>query len=158
MHLWFYALLFITVALDQVSKIMVRHHMQIGDSIEVWSGFLHFTRYENSGVAFGMLQGYGRLFVPVAILVIGLILYYRKKGYIKGRLLETGAALFGGGAIGNAIDRTLFNQVTDFIAFQYHDGILNLADYALNVAIILIALAMLFEWLEAMKAQAKTTI
>lgn len=152
----FYALLFITVALDQVSKMMVRLHMRIGDSNEIWSGVLHFTRYENSGAAFGMLQGYGRLFVPVAILVIVLILYWRKKGFFKGRLLEAGAALFAGGAIGNAIDRILFNQVTDFIAFQYHDGILNLADYALNLAVILIVLDMLSQWLKARKAQ--TTI
>lgn len=151
--MWFYPVLFITVALDQASKIMVRLHMQIGDSNEIWSGILHFTRYENSGAAFGMLQGYGRLFVPVAILAMFLILYYRKKGFIKGRLLEAGAALFAGGAFGNAIDRILFNQVTDFIAFQYHDGILNLADYALNLAIIFIMLAMLPQCLKARKAE-----
>jgi signal peptidase II len=152
--MWFYAVLIITIALDQGSKMIVRLQMEVGDSIEVWRGILDFTRYENSGAAFGMLQGYGRWFVPVAVVAVGFILYYRNKGHFKGKLLETGAALFAGGAIGNAIDRVLFNQVTDFIAFQYHDGILNLADYALNLAVIVIVLEMVSQWFKTRKTQA----
>jgi lipoprotein signal peptidase len=55
-------------------------------------------------------------------------------------LLELGAGFLAGGAIGNAIDRVLFNQVTDFIIFGTSNGILNLADYALNVGIVLLLL------------------
>lgn len=54
-----------------------------------------------------------------------------KNGYINGKLLETGITFYVGGAIGNSIDRVLFNQVTDFIDFSFRQGIPNLADYAL---------------------------
>lgn len=52
--------------------------------------------------------------------------------------METGTALLVGGAVGNAIDRILFNKVTDFVAFQHGHGILNLADIAINVGVLLI--------------------
>jgi signal peptidase II len=43
-----------------------------------------------------------------------------------------------GGAAGNAIDRLFFNKVTDFIEFCAGHGILNLADLAINVGVIII--------------------
>ncbi|MEH7237708.1 signal peptidase II [Bacillus sp. JJ1562] len=137
-HIWFYAVAIVAIFIDQVSKYLVRAHLEVGETLEVWNGVLHFTHYQNSGAAFGMFEGYGRLFVPVAIIVVGIFLYMRKKGHLNGFIMEIGAGLYVGGAIGNAIDRIFFNQVTDFIDFQYNGGILNLADYALNFGIILI--------------------
>lgn len=134
----FYTVAIIAILLDQISKYMIRTHLEVGDTIEVWKGVLHFTHYQNSGAAFGMFEGYGRLFIPVAVIVVGIVIYMRKKGHINGGFIEVGYGLYVGGAIGNAIDRILFNQVTDFIHFQSRGGILNLADYALNFGILLI--------------------
>lgn len=134
----FYSVAFIAILIDQISKYLIRGHLEVGDSIEVWNGVLHFTHYQNSGAAFGMFEGYGRLFVFVAIIVVGIFIFMRKEGYINGVIMQLGSGLYVGGAIGNAIDRILFNQVTDFIDFQFNGGILNLADYALNFGIILI--------------------
>jgi len=133
----FYILATLVILVDQVSKIWIRLHFDVGEQIEVWAGILYFIRYENAGIAFSMLQGYGRLFVPVAVLVVGFILYYRSQLKTTGIILDIGTALLVGGAIGNAIDRVLYNQVTDFIHFNWNHGILNLADYAINFGIIL---------------------
>lgn len=67
----------------------------------------------------------------------------RKNGHINGIFIEVGYGFYVGGAIGNAIDRILFNQVTDFIHLQSRGGILNLADYALNFGILLILIDVL---------------
>lgn len=136
--IFFYCIALLTIFIDQISKHLVRTHLEIGDTLEVWEGVLHFTHIQNSGAAFGMFEGYGRLFVPVAIIVVGVFMYMWKKGYINGAIMQIGSGLYVGGAIGNAIDRILFNQVTDFIDFEYKGGILNLADYALNFGILLI--------------------
>ncbi|WP_231514942.1 signal peptidase II [Oceanobacillus salinisoli] len=134
----FYSVAILVILMDQLSKYWIRAHLHVGDTMEVWEGVLNFTHIQNSGAAFGLFEGYGRLFVPVAIIVAVFSIYMLKKGYINGKLLEIGIALFAGGAIGNAIDRILFNQVTDFIHFQFRQGILNLADYALSLGVIII--------------------
>ncbi|MBP1932789.1 signal peptidase II [Ammoniphilus resinae] len=133
----FYILAILVILFDQASKIWIRFHFAVGEQMEVWPGILYLIRYENAGIAFSMLQGYGRLFVPIAVLVVAFILYYRSQLKTKGIIVDLGTALLVGGAIGNAIDRVLYNQVTDFIHFNWNHGILNLADYAINLGIIL---------------------
>ncbi|RLL39992.1 signal peptidase II [Oceanobacillus piezotolerans] len=134
----FYLVTSFVILMDQLSKHWIRSSLQVGETIEVWEGVLNFTHFQNSGAAFGWFEGYGRLFVPVAIIIAVLSVYMLKKGFIYGKLLEIGVALFVGGAIGNAIDRTIFNRVTDFIHFQFDDGILNLADFALVFGVFLL--------------------
>ncbi|WP_231514828.1 signal peptidase II [Oceanobacillus salinisoli] len=134
----FYLVAMLVIVIDQLSKYLIRETLHVGDTIEVWEGVLHFTYIQNSGAAFGLFEGYGRLFVPVAMIVTVLSMYMLRKGHINGKLLVIGTGLFVGGAIGNAIDRVLFNQVTDFIHFTYRQGILNFADYALSFGVLLI--------------------
>ena len=139
----FYSIIFVVLVLDQFSKFWVRMYVNVGETFELWKGVLSITHYENSGVAFSLFQGYGRLFVPFAVLIIFIINNYRKKMKNKRLLLEIGFGFLVGGAIGNAIDRIAFNQVTDFISFHYSHGILNLSDYAINIGIIFVLVDML---------------
>lgn len=132
----FYLMIGFIILLDQVTKYWIRNNLDVGDTIVVWEGILHFTNYQNSGAAFGLFRGYGRLFVPVAVIISAVSIFMLEKGYLSGKLTEVGIAFFIGGAIGNAIDRTLFNQVTDFIKFQFHRTIFNLADIALFIGVI----------------------
>jgi signal peptidase II len=140
MLILFYSVVILVIFIDQLSKFWIRTQLNVGDTMVIWEGVLNFTHIQNSGAALGLFEGYGRLFVPVAIIIAAVSMYMLKKGYINGRLLQTGAALYVGGALGNAIDRILFNQVTDFIHFSFRDGVPNLADYALvfGVGLILI--------------------
>lgn len=134
----FYILVMIVIVVDQVSKYWIRANLKVGEKKQVWQGVLKFSHYQNSGAAFGIFKGYGRLFVPVAILVAIVSIYMLETGEVNGRLVEIGLGLFVGGALGNAIDRTLFNQVTDFIQFKFVKGIFNIADYALILGVLLI--------------------
>ena len=112
------SLLFIILILiiDQVLKIWVKTHMQIGDEIQLFGklGTLHFI--ENNGMAFGMEMG-GKpgkfilsLFRIVAIFGIGWFLssLIRKKTNI-GLVLAVSAIL--AGAIGNMIDSAFYGII-----------------------------------------------
>ncbi|WP_019910123.1 signal peptidase II [Paenibacillus sp. HW567] len=139
----FYLIAIGVILADQAAKWAVRSNMQLGESIPVWSGHLQFTYYENSGAAFSSFQGYGKYFAIVAVLFVVAIFYYRRKGELRGPVLEMASGFLVGGAIGNAIDRILYHQVTDFLVFGSRGGILNLADLAINAGGLLIVVHLL---------------
>lgn len=138
MLILFYSVVMLVIIIDQLSKYWIRAQLAVGETMVVWEGVLNFTHIQNDGAAFGLFEGYGRLFVPVALLIAVVSIYMLRKGYIKGRVLQIGLALYVGGALGNAIDRILFGQVTDFIHFSFRNGVPNLADYALILGVGLI--------------------
>ena len=49
----------VIVALDQVTKAMVRRTLPLHESVTVIPGFLDFTHVRNTGAAFGILNGVG---------------------------------------------------------------------------------------------------
>lgn len=149
----FYLIALLVLLMDQLSKIWIRMNVAVGESFRLGNSPVIITHYENSGAAFSSFQGYGRLFVPIAIFVVIFLIYYRK-WESKRLLLEIGAGFLAGGAIGNAVDRVLFNQVTDFITFGKSNGILNLADYAINIGVILLILDTVYtEFIQKKKPQ-----
>lgn len=112
------SILFIAIILiiDQVLKIWVKTHMQIGDEIHIFGerGMLHFI--ENNGMAFGMEMG-GKtgkimlsLFRIVAIFGIAWFLnsIIKKKANF-GFILAVSAIL--AGAIGNIIDSAFYGII-----------------------------------------------
>lgn len=132
----YYMIVFLVTVIDQLSKNWIRMNLKVGESFEPWKGVLSITHYENSGIAFSSFQGYGRFFVPFAVLVVVMIINIRKRMQNKRLLFDIGTGFLCGGAIGNAMDRIFFNQVTDFIAFHFNHGILNFSDYAINVGFL----------------------
>lgn len=134
----FYLIAIIVVAIDQLAKLWIRSSIEVGESVPFWDSVLHLTHYENSGMAHSLFQGYGRLFAVFAVLFIAGVLYYRKKGEIKGKAMDISMGFLVGGAAGNAIDRILFGKVTDFLEFTSGHGILNLADVAINIGVVLL--------------------
>ena len=112
------SILFILLILviDQVLKIWVKTHMQIGDEIHIFGnrGMLHFI--ENNGMAFGMEMG-GKtgkyvlsIFRIIAITGIGWFLYsiIKKKVY-TGLVIAVSAILVG--AAGNLIDSAFYGMI-----------------------------------------------
>lgn len=139
----FYFTAFLVILLDQLSKWWVRSHMAVYEVIPAWGLIHEFQHYENSGMAFSLFQGYARWFGLIAVIFIGLILYYRHKGEFEGRILNIGAGFLVGGAAGNMIDRFWHGKVTDFIVFSEGGGVLNIADVALNIGILLYIIGMI---------------
>ncbi len=143
MKYYFVALLI--VLLDQWSKWLVMENMGLGESITLIENWLYLTSHRNAGAAFGILQGQQWLFIVITVVVIGVILYALQK-FRQERLLALSLSLILGGAIGNFIDRLRFGEVVDFIdvrIFTYHYPIFNVADSAVVIGGVLLAISML---------------
>ncbi len=110
-------LILIVLIIDQWSKIYIKTHFQLGESIEVFKWFkIHFV--ENEGMAWGKkIPGdYGKLFLSifrlVAITGIGYWLWdsLRKK---SSSILIVSIALIFAGAVGNIIDSLVYGLIFD---------------------------------------------
>lgn len=133
----------VTIIVDQLTKFLVVKYMTLGQSISVIDNFLYITSHRNEGAAWGILQGKMIFFYVVTLVVIGLvILWIRKLDIKKEKLLVIALSLILGGALGNFIDRVMYQHVVDFIntyIFGYDFPIFNLADSALCIGVFLMA-------------------
>jgi len=108
----------LTIFLDQLTKGIVRRAVAARGTIEVIRGFFEISYAENTGAAFGMFRGRNSIFVIVSFVAIGFIFaYYRQFKANTWMKLSLGMLL--GGALGNLIDRVIFQYVTDFIRVRW---------------------------------------
>lgn len=127
----------LVVILDQLTKYYVVSNFYLGESVPVIENIFHWTYILNPGAAFGMLEGSRWFFVVIAIAVIGGIWYMRDELNEGGWMMQYGAALFGGGAVGNLIDRMRSGLVIDFFDFRIWP-VFNVADIAICVGVAMI--------------------
>ena len=135
------------IFLDQVTKLLVVKFMELGESIPLIDGFLYFTSHRNEGAAWGMLQGRMWLFYIITVFVIVVLVMFYKREAKTSLLLQTSLVLLMAGAIGNFIDRLLFQKVVDFVdtvIFGYDFPIFNVADASLTAGAILMVIQIFF--------------
>lgn len=135
------------IFLDQVTKLLVVKFMELGESIPLIDGFLYLTSHRNEGAAWGMLQGRMWLFYIITVFVIVVLVMFYKREAKTSLLLQTSLVLLMAGAIGNFIDRLLFQKVVDFVdtvIFGYDFPIFNVADASLTVGVILMMIQIFF--------------
>ena len=105
---------FLTLLVDQLSKIWIKTHMQLHESIEITPWFyIYFT--ENNGMAFG-IEIISKLFLSifrlVAVVLIGYYLYkIVKENYRIGFIVCISLIL--AGALGNIIDSVFYGVIFD---------------------------------------------
>ncbi len=130
------------VAADQLTKLLIRGWLEEG---EVWPGgfdLIRIAHVENSGAAFGMLQGAGPLLIATSIIGVVAVIFLLRTAPAGDRLYTATLALILGGAFGNLIDRVFRGEVTDFIDPTHYPSF-NLADSAIVVGVfVLIVLAL----------------
>ena len=143
----FYVIAILVIMTDQLSKYLIRTYIDIDETFTLWG--IQLTHIENSGMAGSLFQGYGRLFGVVALLFVIGVLYFRSTGEMKGALIDSSFGFLVGGAIGNGIDRLLFGQVTDFIIRS--GGVLNLADRAIQMGVLLLIIYGVVSWLKKVR-------
>lgn len=106
--------------LDQASKYLVVHWMGLARlrEIDVLPPLLNFRYGENRGINFGLLNGdaeISRWLLIVFSLAVCLVVFgWVRRGH-NGRLMQLGAGLLIGGALGNVVDRLLYGYVLDFL-------------------------------------------
>lgn len=144
----------IIVGGDQLTKLIVDHTLQLGGGYTIIEDFFYFTYSRNAGGAWGILQGRMTLFYLVSIIATIGIGYYFVQSHAYQKLTRFGLVLVLSGAVGNLIDRVLFNYVRDFIDFiilGYNFPIFNVADMAITIGIALIIIEVGLEEYKAWK-------
>src|SRR5438045_1273403 len=103
---------------DLATKWWIRSHMLLGGEIKVFP-FFSVCYVHNTGIAFGLFQGWNAAFIALDAVVIAIItamgLRMRRDDPFTALVL---AAVMGG-AMGNLTDRILHGQVTDFLDFYW---------------------------------------
>lgn len=133
-----------TLVVDQVSKYYVSHTYEYLHTMPLIPKVIRFTYVHNYGAGFGILQNQRWFLILVGFLVIGLVLYfYKQLPHDWFSRLAIGLAL--SGAIGNLIDRIRVGYVVDFLEFDFiRFPVFNVADSAIVVGMILLAVKILF--------------
>jgi signal peptidase II len=75
-----------------------------------------------------------------------VVITYSVRSPVHNRLLQFALALILGGALGNLYDRLSYGYVVDFLEFYlgtYHWPAFNIADSAITVGVVLLALEIL---------------
>jgi signal peptidase II len=104
----------VVLALDQLTKAIVRGSMTLGESRRVIGGLLDISYVHNKGVAFGALAGGGAIIAALTGVALGaIVVYFVMRSRTAYLWLPVGMLL--GGAIGNLLDRVRDGAVTDFI-------------------------------------------
>lgn len=133
------------VLCDQIVKVWVRAMAAAhAFPITVIPGVLDFDFVMNTGVAFGLAEGFGYSFVILAALVVVASFIYLLRAPLISHWEVVGLGMVCGGAIGNAIDRTVFGYVTDFIATTFINfPVFNIADIGITVGVVIALLGFL---------------
>ena len=139
------------VAVDQLTKFIVRASLPLYAKKVIIPGLLDFTHVQNTGAAFGVLNAAdfpykSALMIGIATLaLVAISLYARQLGSHE-KLSRYGLALILGGAFGNLIDRAIANYVVDFVDVYWGDAhfwAFNVADAAITIGAILVLFEMI---------------
>ena len=139
------------VALDQLTKLLVRLEIPLHDSVPVIPGLLNLVHVRNTGAAFGFLNAVdfpykAHVVALVATLALVGIALYAARLSSHERLARIGLALILGGAVGNLLDRLTLGSVVDFVDVVFggwHFWAFNVADAAITVGVGIIILDLL---------------
>jgi signal peptidase II len=147
----FFASVIVLVFLDQMTKIAAVHSLKGKSAFSIIPDVFEFSYLENTGSAWGMMEGARIFFLILTVAVFIFIVYViykmpETKKYIPFKIM---LYLLGAGAIGNFIDRLFLGYVRDFIYFKLINfPIFNVADCYVTIAMILFAVLILFVYKE----------
>ena len=143
-------IVFLSIALDQFSKIWVRNNFESYVENSIIGDVFILIKVENTGAFLGMgselpekLRVLLLIVLPIIVL-IGISAYtYIDKALDKMSII--GFSLIIGGGIGNIFDRIVYGSVTDFFYLDFwgifQTGIFNIADLSVTTGMILILIS-----------------
>ena len=117
------------VVLDQVVKLLVRHHIPLGGSVTLIPGVMDLSYVQNTGAAFSLFQEHTWVLAAVSLVVaVLLILALIKKIFTRPWGVISLAVVLAG-AVGNLIDRVFLGFVTDMFQTTFMNfAVFNVAD------------------------------
>lgn len=131
-----------TLILDQFSKMAVVKYFTINlIDIKVTS-FFNLVLVYNKGISFGLFNkiDYSNyIFATISLVIVVLLFNWLKKSNKLGEIIALGLVI--GGAIGNVVDRVLYQGVVDFLQFHlygYYWPSFNIADSAIFIGVCIL--------------------
>ena len=136
-------LIILLVVLDLFSKDYAANNFLFAQSYSTFIPFIDFLLIYNSGIAFGIFDGYGNLASNLLLVITIFILIYLIRLLVKEKvqISKFALSLITAGALGNIIDRFIDGKVTDFLHLEFGSFsffIFNLADAFITLGAILI--------------------
>ena len=116
--------------LDQVSKYAARHHLPSGP-VTVVPQLFDLRYVQNTGAAWGMLEGLNDWLVILSLVMLALILVFHRSILVDTLVHRIATGLMIGGIVGNLLDRVRLGYVVDFLDFHWgihHFPAFNVAD------------------------------
>jgi signal peptidase II len=133
--------------LDQLTKQGIRASFVYGDSRPVIDGLFNLVYVRNDGAAWNLLSGHSIVLILISVVVLVLLVIYRRSFLQEQFLHKILLGLMIGGIVGNLVDRIRFGWVTDFLDFHigtHHWPAFNVADSAICIAVGLYIITNLF--------------
>jgi len=139
-----YGLAGAVVGVDQLSKAWALQALASGPR-PFLPGLLELSLTFNTGAAFSLFSGGGAVLGLVSLAVIVAAVFWLQRQASLPLVRVLGAGFLLGGAAGNGLDRWRSGAVVDFLALVPIDfPVFNLADVAINLAVLCIAIEMLW--------------
>ena len=137
----------LTIAVDQITKVIVRKSIDPREVIPVIGEFFSLHNVENTGAFLGMgsdlnptMKLIFLLILPVVVL--GLVLRHILKDTTLDKWSLFAFSSIIGGGIANVFDRFAYGSVTDFFYIKLtdvlHTGIFNMADLSVTTGMIIL--------------------
>ena len=148
-NLFITLLIIFNIAIDQISKVIVRNTLTFREQIDVIGSYFQLIWVENKGAFLGMgsdmnptLRLIFLLILPT--IVLGYVVYYIVKTKELDKLSLIAFCCIVGGGIANVFDRIAFGQVTDFFFINlggvFKTGIFNVADLSVSLGMVMLLL------------------
>lgn len=118
----FWVMYLVVLVLDRITKLLVLHGTaptprgSLGHP--VIPGFFWLSHVYNPGAAWSMLSGRQDLLVLLAIGAMAAMYRWRRQLGLDLPFVQWVLGAFAGGAIGNVIDRLVYDHVVDFLLFR----------------------------------------
>jgi len=138
------------LALDRATKVFAQ--LVLTTKTIVVAPFFHLHYVENTGAAFGMMQGGNWVLIFVMLGIIAYILWNWKDLCAQGAWTKWGCVLIVAGAFGNLYDRIVLGHVVDFLDFLVWP-VFNIADSAICVGAGCFIISLVLAWKQKREAK-----
>jgi signal peptidase II len=140
-------LIIVNIAVDQISKFIVKSKMSYGEIIEIIDSKFILKYIKNEGAFLGLGSDLNPtvkiivlLILPTIVLGLVTLHLFREKNMDKLTLI--GFSCIIGGGVSNIFDRIVYRKVIDFFHIDlggvFRTGIFNVADMSVTFGMILI--------------------
>ena len=129
------------LGVDRITKRLTLLFLE--DGYIALAPYLYLRFVQNTGAAFGMMQGGNIALIVISLLIIAYLIKSWKELCAMGPMVKWGLVLILGGALGNLYDRITLGFVVDFIDLRVWP-VFNAADSFITIGGVMLAAAIFF--------------